>query len=501
MFGKIGKIGTGDQFSLKGWIATGMFAAIIAVFALTDLGRNRDGADDAGGVAAMVNDSAISLSEYRGRVDNIEQNAKAKFDQFPEAQRKMLSQQMRKRALDELILGELVYQAATSRGVRAADAEVRDTILQIPFLSENGRFLKDRYRQFLINMNLSTEDFERQIRKQIVTQKVQELFVGSAAPTREELRRSRVLANQKVNIRFVEVTTDDLKRPGLMDNTEVQAFISANRVQIEKYYNDNKVEFTDEERVKAKHILIRIDDKRPDAEAKRMATEIKKQVTAQNFTQMAAKHSDDPGSKNRGGELGEFGHGRMIPEFENVAFAMKEGQISDPVQTNFGYHIIMLDKKLPSATKTLPAVEGDIARKLLLQTKQGEIMAKLRTLVEKGNKGDVDAWLNKAGMKWTESGEFDLSSVSVPKLGDSQAVVGAVLRKGKGGGLVNQLIDNSGRHLIVDVISWKEVADSNVDVEGIDRMVAYKKSSDLIENWSREIEAKAVIQRNPRLTQ
>jgi peptidyl-prolyl cis-trans isomerase D len=501
IFKKIGKIGSGDKFSMKGLIATVVFGAIIAVFALTDLSQNRG--ESGSGVAAVVNDTAITLAEYRGRVDNLEQNAKGRFDQFPEEQRRMLSQQMRRRALDELILGELVYQAGSSKGVRAADAEIRDTILEIPFLNENGRFMKDRYRMFLQNMNLSSEDFEHQIRKQIVTQKMQELFVGAATPTREELRRSRMLANQKVNVRFVELAPEDWHRPGVVPNDKVQEYLNANRTQVEKYYNDNKIEFTDQERVKARHILVRIDDKRPAAEASRVATDLKAKLSAANFSKMAAQHSDDPGSKAKGGELGEFSRGRMIPEFENVVFAMKEGQISDPVQTNFGYHIILLDKKLPSLTKPLAAVEPDIARKLYAQSKHGEIVAGLRSMVEKGNKTEVDGWVNRAGLKWVESGEFDLSSVQVPKLGDSPAVVGAVLRKGKTGGLVNQLIDNTGRQVIVDVISWKETPDKGPgeEVEGLDRMVAFRKSNDLIETWSRDIQTKASIQRNPRITQ
>lgn len=500
MLHKIGKLGGGKDFNMKSWVAAFLFGAIIVVMALFGI-RTDHANDSAGGVAAIVNDNAISLAEYRSHVENMEQQAKARFEQFPEAQRKMLSAQMRKRALDELILGEIVYQAASQRGVRAADGEVRDLIVQAPFLQENGRFMKDRYRMYLQNMSLTPEDFERQVRKQIVTQKLQELFVGAAAPTREELRRNRVLANQKVNLKYIEVNPEDFKRPGLMDNAEIQAYVTANKAAIEKYYNDNPIEFTQEAKVKAKHILIRVDDKRPDSEAKKVAAQVRAQATAANFASLAAKYSDDPGSKAKGGDLGEFTHGRMVPEFEKAAFELNAGQISDPVQTPFGYHIILVEKKMGASKRPLAEVQTDIARKLLLQSKQPELVAKLRTMVEKGNKAEIEGWLGKAGLKWQESGEFDLSSVQVPKLGDSQALVTAVLRKGKSGGLINQLIENSGRFIVADVVSWKEVPDSNADVEGVDRMVAYRKSSDLIENWSKQIEAAASVTRNPRLMQ
>lgn len=501
MFHKIGKLGTGNNFNIKSWVAAFLFGMIIVVMALFGV-QNDQGGDTAGGVAAVVNDKAISIAEYRSRVESIEQNANMQFNQFPEAQRRMLTQQLRRRALDELVLGEIVFQVASQKGLRAADGEVRDTILEYPALQENGRFMKERYRMLLQNMNLTTADFERQVRKQIVTQKLQELFVASAAPTREELRRNRLLANQKVNVRYMEISPDDFFKPGLLEAGEVQAYLAANKAEVEKYYNDNGVEFTDEEKVKARHIFVRIDDKRPEAEAKKVATALRQQLTKENFAQMAAQNSDDPGSKTKGGDIGELTRGRSVPEVEKVAFAMNEGQISDPIATTFGYHIVMVDKKIPSSKKPMAAVEAEIARKLLLKTKQPEMVTKLRSMVEKGSKGEVEAWLGRAGLKWQESGEFDLSSVTIPKLGDSKALISAILRKGKGSGLVTQLVDNSGgRYLVAEVVSWKEVPDQNAEVEGVDRMVAFRKSSDLIENWSKEVEAAASVQRNPRLLQ
>src|ERR1700722_6527141 len=155
------------------WIVLG--SALILVFALWGINPGRFG-DSQSGVAATVNDAAIPLAEYREQVERREQNLRMRLDQFPEAQRKMFNQEIRKQALNDVIMSEVIYQAAQNRGVTAPDAEVRDYILQFPFLQENGRFMKDRYRAFLQNRNLSTEDFERQVRKQLVTMKLQELF-------------------------------------------------------------------------------------------------------------------------------------------------------------------------------------------------------------------------------------------------------------------------------------------------------------------------------------
>ncbi len=486
--------------TMKHWIAVTMFAAIIVVFALMGLNPDRYG-QNTGAVAAVVNDSAISLAEYRGRVESIEKNAKMRFDQFPEAQRRAFSQELRRRALEELIMGEVVFQAAEKRGVAATDAEVRDYILQIGFLQENGRFMKERYRGFLQNMNLRTEDFERQVRKQIVGQKLQDLFVGSAAPTQEELSRARVLSSQKVNLRYVEIAGDDLKRPGFLSDEEVAQFLKVSKSEIDSYYRANPIEFTSNEKVHARHILIRVDEKRTESEALKVATALKKQATAQNFAKLAMQNSDDPGSKAKGGDLGEFEKGRMLPEFEKAAFALSSGQISEPVKTNFGYHLIFSEKKTSGGMASLESVQNDIARKLILRTKQNEVLAKARGMLEKSSRKDVEAWIAKAGLKWQESGEFDLSSPAVPKLGDSQDVIAAVMKHGKQGGIVPTLISTRDRHLIVDVLSWKQAAAPTPASEGADRAVAFRKSSDLIETWSKEVEAGSTVQRNPRILQ
>ncbi len=481
---------------LKQYVAYVIFGAIIVVFALFGMDHPGSG-QSGGGVAAVVNENAISLAEYNTRVESVERNARERLDQFPEAQRKMLTNDLRKRALDELILGEIVYQAADRKGVIASDAEVRDYILQIPFLVDNGRFKRDIYRAFLQQQNLTTEDFERQVRKQLVTQKLQELFVGSASPTREELRRNRVLANQKVNIRFIEIPKGDVGK--LISEAEVREFKTKAKDEIEKYYNDNKIEFTKAEKVHARHILIGINDKRSDAEALKLATELRKQANAKNFAELAKKNSDDPGSKEKGGDLGEFERGHMVPEFEHKAFALKEGEISEPVKTDYGYHLILAGAKTPGRTETLADAQDSIARKLLARHKESEMNSTLNKLAESGNKRELEAMLLKAGGKWQESGEFDLSSSNIPKIGENPALMNALLKRGSKGGLVPQVVENKGNLLAAEIISWKEVPDKNPDVEGIDRMVAYRKSADLIESWSKEVEAKASIQRNPNL--
>jgi peptidyl-prolyl cis-trans isomerase D len=483
----------GQEKTLKHYVAYVIFGAIIVVFALFGIDNSRMG-DETGGVAALVNGVPISVAEYNNRVEAQERNARGRFDQFPEAQRQMLQKEMRKRALEELILTEIVYQAADKRGIIASDAEVRDYILQFPFLNENGKFQRDRYKMFLANQNMTSEDFERQIRKQIVTQKLQELFVGSATPSREELKRNRILANQKVNLRYIEIPKADMGK--LISEAEVKDFEAKKKNEIEKYYNANKVEFSKPERVHARHILIAINDKRNADQAFKLATALRKEATPKNFSELAKKNSDDPGSKDSGGALPEFERGHMVPQFEKAAFSAKPGEITPPIKTDYGYHLILVDSKSPAKTETLEEAQDSIARKLLTREKEANLFARLNEAAKSGHKKELESLLSKGGGKWQETGEFDLSTPTIPKIGDNAELMNALLKSGPKGGLVKEVVENHGNILAAEIVSWKETPDKSPDVEGIDRMVAFRKSADLIEGWSKEAEAKANIHRN-----
>ncbi|MGE4131291.1 MAG: SurA N-terminal domain-containing protein [Bdellovibrionales bacterium] len=500
MFRKISRFFHGQEFSFKSWVAAVLFGAIILVFALFGIQPDQFG-EGTGGVAAVVNGKTISIAEFRSRVESMEQNLRGSLGDLPADRRQMMEQEMRRRAMNDLIVGEIVYQSASQKGVTAADAEVRDYILDIPWLNENGRFLRDRYRAYLQNVRLTSEDFERQIRKQLVAQKMQELFVAAATPTREEIKRARQLANQKVNLKFVQIDSEDWRKPGLVPDSEARQFATQNAAEIQKYYEDHKIEYTQAESVKARHILISTREGRSDADALKLAQEVKGQLKVGNFAALAKKFSEDPGSKDKGGDLGEFGRGRMVPEFEKAAFSLPAGQISEPVKSPFGYHILWVEKKTEAETKPLETVSLDIARKLLGDKKKDENLTALRALVEKGDRAQVSSWMAKAGFKWEESGEFDLAANQVPKLGEAPIVLEAVLRQGRAGGLVKQLISSRGQNIIVDVTSWKETADKSPEAAGLEQMVAYRKSADLIQSWSKEIEAGASIHRNPKLIQ
>lgn len=148
----------------------------------------------------------------------------------------------------------------------------------------------------------------------------------------------------------------------------------ASEKEIEDFYNEYKENFQRPEMLNASHILIDSEEK-----AKEIADEIKNGLS---FEDAAMKYSSCP-SKEQGGNLGEFGKGQMVPEFENAALEMEEGTISDPVKSQFGYHIIKLNKKIPATVSTIEETKDEIINQIIRMKQQTKYMDKVNELTQK----------------------------------------------------------------------------------------------------------------------
>ena len=284
-------------------------------------------------VIARVNGEVIDKSEFQKAIQNIEQRAGAPV---PADQR----DRVYRGVLDQLIAYHLLTQETVARKIDVPDADVdaRMAAMQQQFPSA------DAFKQELVKQKLSVEELRESAKSDMRVAKMLEQEV-----------------NTKVTVQPQDVTA---------------------------FYEQNPDKFRQGERVRASHILIRtpenVDEKTKEAARAKAAGVLGQVKAGQDFAALAKQHSQDPGSAANGGDLGYFMQGQMVGAFERAAFSLKPGEVSDLVETPFGFHIIKVADKQAERTVPLDEVRPQIEQFLQNQLRQERTQAFISALKAKG---------------------------------------------------------------------------------------------------------------------
>lgn len=305
---------------------------------------------------------------------------------------------LRRQALDQLIDRYVMRQLLQQGGFAAAPQQVRATIQGMEaFHDQNGAFSLERYEQLLGYQGMSPDQFEREVARDLTAQQLYGGVVDTGFVTAAELERYRQLLNQTRDVGVLTVAAESFLDEVKIADDAVRAFYDENRdrfmkpaqVEIEyldlsledvadeidvseeelrRYYEEHQGQYTSPEQRRARHILIATGPERSEQEAKSEMDALRRQIEeGAAFEDLAKQHSDDPGSRAQGGDLGFFARGAMDPAFEEAVFALEEGQVSAPVRSSYGYHLIKLEAVQPPAGKSFEQVREDIARELRMQ--------------------------------------------------------------------------------------------------------------------------------------
>lgn len=331
--------------------------------------------------------------------------------QVPDAYMSIFMQQ----AAQQLIMQRIVLQQAEKMGITATDNDVRrylHTGIWGQYLFPDGKFIGDaQYNDFVTqNLNMTVTKFESEIKDQIISDRLRDLVTGGITVSDAEVRADYLKQATKIKFDYAVLSADDLRKTINPTDTELQAYFKQNAArykdalpetrkieyvafndnslpggkpqitpaEIQQYYEQNQQQYKVDAQVKVRHILISVDPNAgpdADAKAKAKAQDILDQIRkddGKNFAELAKKYSDDPGSKDQGGELGWLKRGQTVPQFDAVAFGQKPGQISGLVRSRFGYHIIQTEEKQDAHTKPLDEVKSSIVDVL---TKQKDAQA------------------------------------------------------------------------------------------------------------------------------
>jgi len=353
------------------------------------------------------------LAKVEGReitVRQFQQRYTAQLQAYRNAYGAQVNEQLlRQLGIEQQIVQQLVDEEAMvaeahRQGLSASDAEIRERILSIPAFQENGHFIGEaRYRQLLQfnNPPMTTAEFEDTLRRGVLVEKLRTAVTGwmsvSDAEAAQEYRRR----NEKVKLDIVPIAPDAFKsqvsvndadlaayfekkkesyriaekrklRYALVDVEAIRKQITVPEAEIEAFYKQNNAQYSSPEQIRASHILFKTDGK-DEAAVKAQAESVLKRVKAgEDFAALAKQYSEDDSNKDKGGDLDYFGRGTMVPEFDQAAFGMKAGDISDLVKTSFGFHIIKLVDHRQATTKPIAEVRTEIEDQLKWQKAQQE---------------------------------------------------------------------------------------------------------------------------------
>ncbi len=374
----------------QGWIAWAIVILISIPFALWGVNEYFGGGRAA--PAAEVDGVPISQAQLqrayyqeRQRMQEI-MGANFKPELFPEEQIKL-------QVLQKLIRQQLILQAAASNGLRISDAHLSQNIRNVDaFQGENG-FDRARYEQLLSQQGMQPAYFESQVRRDLMSQQLYRGFVDTDFTTEHQVDAYLRLQNQKRHIGYLRLPADRFSDDVEVSEEEVTAYYQENSdrfmvpervkvayleldraelasgIQVEESvlrarYEARKENYRTPEQRRARHILIAIDSeagndavKAAEEKAREVLTRLKEGAS---FAELAEEYSDDPGSAKEGGDLGFFARGAMVPAFEDAVFSMEKGDVSDPVRSAFGIHIIKLEAVRESEVKPFSAVSDRI---------------------------------------------------------------------------------------------------------------------------------------------
>ena len=395
--------------------------------------------EDQSAEAAIVNGKAIAFNDFQTTYSNLYQVYQNIYqDQFTPALEKQLK--LAEKTLDSLIDQVLLQDEAERQQIEISGKELVDAIANIPAFQENGVFSKDRYLQVLAYQRLSSEQFEAMQRSELISTKVREQLQAGITVTDEEIDEEFRNNNEKVNLNYVSLTpasfekkvkvTDEALATYFAEQQEVfrtPEMVSLRYLQfvperyidevtfdeneLEKYHRRHLDQFEILEKIKASHILIKVDegtDETVREEKKAFAEKLLEEVKAgKDFAELARVNSDDAASAVKGGNLGYFTRGSMVKPFEQAAFNMKPGDISEVVETTFGYHIIKVEEYTEPGVRSLAESMDEVKAGLRQEKAKQLAFEKAMDAYNINRKtGDLEAaaTTNELGLK--ESGLF-----------------------------------------------------------------------------------------------
>ncbi|MCH9746074.1 MAG: SurA N-terminal domain-containing protein [Proteobacteria bacterium] len=431
----------------KGWLAYLIVGLITVPFALFGVNEYFTGASNV--VVASIDDDEISkeafLAEFNPQKRRLQQKLAEQYNTEFDA---VLKQSIINQMIDKHLLNQLAEQMSHA----TSSSELNAIIQANELFQEQGRFSLDKYKNLLRLNGYTPAEYESVRAKELTQNQIKYNLLDSAFMLPSQLQRLQNLNDQQRKFSYIKLNADDYTNKVTVDaksvkdyyNNQKESFFEPEQAKIEfvelslaeiaktieatddelfNFYEDEQARFTSEEERQAQHILL------PSKELANKVLDLLGQGV--DFDKLAAQYSEDTGSKDSGGDLGLFGRGVMVDAFENAVFAMQEGQLSELVKSDFGYHIIKLNKIQAGSVKPFSEVRSELMQ-LYTETKaQKDLYNLTEQMANLAYETNLEELASQMALKFSTSDFFTRSSTQLDSKIVATAFSDVVLNKGE----------------------------------------------------------------------
>jgi len=392
--------------------ATGVFAYVILFlisipFALWGIQSYFEGGGKT--LAAEVNGEEIPLRVYQNAFQQQKQRLNQMFSgRIPEG---LINDDMlRSQAIESLILETVLQQELKTSGYRVGDKALLSAIESMEVFQNNGRFDPRLYNRLLDRQRISKTGFEQQMRDSLLQTQFQEGIVNSAMVLSDQVQDYQRLQGQKRDFDYVMIQADEFRTQAIPDEAsikqyydshaneyltdervriayvdlnidEVAASIPVDEEQAAVYYDEQKINYQTPERRQISHILIKVEGAVTEQDAMTKARSLQQQIqNGASFSDIAQEHSEDSFTAKRGGDLGEVQRGEMGTAFDQTAFSLSQGVVSNPVRTERGVELIQVQSIVPARQQDFAEVKDQIISDMRQQEAERRFLDLTETL-------------------------------------------------------------------------------------------------------------------------
>lgn len=423
----------------QGWVAWVIVSLLILVFAVWGIGSYF--APDPDPIIVDVDGDQVRLREFQRELGATRQQLReslgGRFDEdlFSPAM-------LRGQVIERFVNQALIRRMTASVGMRVGDTQLARAIRAYPAFQVDGRFSADKYRQMLQYQGMTETGFEEQLRLSETAAQVTGGITGSAFATGAEVDRALALVDQTRDLAHVTLKPDQFAADLTLTDEQVQGYYQdhiaqfsepervqvdyvelnldemADRVEVpekvlEDRYQAAKDSFKTAETRRARHILVNLakdaDDDAVTAAEKRIAAIRERLAGGEDFAAVAKEVSDDPGSAAKGGDLGFFGRGAMVASVDQAVFGLPLGELSGPVRSPYGFHLIEVTEIRPETVKPFAEVRGQLLREEQLREAEENFYDLGETLanVAYEQPGSLEPAAEAVGLEIRHAGPFD----------------------------------------------------------------------------------------------